>query len=139
MTRLTNLYLSSVRGKHPKPIPFPTQFCNMIYLQRFTSINNNFSGFRKNVSCNLLMIFLLGPIPFDLTRLVGLRRLNLFSEPSLQGFKKIWLIILFFVLKGEFPLIEGSFKNLVRSFLHSFTSKPFNLIAIINILSCFCG
>jgi len=89
MTRLTKLYLSRVRGSDPKPIPFPIQFCNMIYLQSFLSVKNNFSGFRKNVSCNLLMIFLLGPIPFDLTRLVGLRRLNLFSEPSLQGFKKI--------------------------------------------------
>jgi len=44
MTKLTNLFLESVRGLDPEPIPFPTQFCNMIYLQRFNSSYNNFSG-----------------------------------------------------------------------------------------------
>jgi len=44
MTRLTNLELVQVRRSNSEPIPFPTQFCNMIYLQTFTSINNNFSG-----------------------------------------------------------------------------------------------
>jgi len=46
MTRLTVLNLSDMRGRvEPGPIPFPTQFCNMIYLQKFTSSLNNFSGF----------------------------------------------------------------------------------------------
>ena len=45
MTRLTNLVLIQVRRSDPEPIPFPTQFCNMIYLQRFFSDNNNFSGY----------------------------------------------------------------------------------------------
>jgi len=45
MTRLTNIHLDRVRGVNPASIPFPTQFCNMIYLQYFTSIRNNFSGF----------------------------------------------------------------------------------------------
>jgi len=45
MTRLTNLDLDRVRGYKPQPIPFPTQFSNMIYLQRFILRNNNFSGF----------------------------------------------------------------------------------------------
>ena len=45
MTRLTYLALNRVRGLNPEPIPFPTQFCNLIYLQEFTSRNNNFSGF----------------------------------------------------------------------------------------------
>ena len=47
MTRLTNLYLSSVRGENPRPIPFPNEFCNMLYLQDFASKFNNFSGFEK--------------------------------------------------------------------------------------------
>jgi len=45
MTRLTNLILDNMRERNPEPIPFPTQFCNMIYLQKFTSEDNNFSGF----------------------------------------------------------------------------------------------
>jgi len=44
MTRLTNLFLDSVRGGNPEPIPFPTEFCNMIYLKGFNSELNNFSG-----------------------------------------------------------------------------------------------
>jgi len=36
--------LNQVRGENPEPIPFPTQFCNMIYLQTLSSSNNNFSG-----------------------------------------------------------------------------------------------
>jgi len=44
MTRLAFLDLESVRGENPIPIPFPTQFCNMIYLQYFSSDFNNFSG-----------------------------------------------------------------------------------------------
>jgi len=44
MTRLTCLDLNQVRGENPEPIPFPTQFCNMIYLQTLSSSNNNFSG-----------------------------------------------------------------------------------------------
>jgi len=49
MTRLTYLNLDEVRGEDPEPIPFPTQFCNMIYLQRFYSRNNNFSGFLERI------------------------------------------------------------------------------------------
>ena len=45
MTRLTNLSLERVRGENPQPISFPIQFCNMIYLQKFCSRDNNFSGF----------------------------------------------------------------------------------------------
>jgi len=45
MTRLTVLELSEVRDEDQEQIPFPTQFCNMIYLQRFTSNRNNFSCF----------------------------------------------------------------------------------------------
>jgi len=45
MTRLTRFILGTVRGEDPIPIPFPNQFCNMIYLQRFGSNYNNFSGF----------------------------------------------------------------------------------------------
>jgi len=52
MTRLTNLFFINVRGKYPEPIPFPTQFCNMIYLQKFTSSKNNFSGFENELFLN---------------------------------------------------------------------------------------
>jgi len=45
MTRLTNIHLDRVRGLDPQPIPFPTQFCNMIYLKKNTLIDNKFSGF----------------------------------------------------------------------------------------------
>jgi len=44
MTRLTNLLLFHARGLDPEPIPFTTQFCSMIFLQRFSLGNNNFSG-----------------------------------------------------------------------------------------------
>jgi len=47
MTKLTNLIMDKVRGSNPEPIPFPTQFYNMIYLQSFYSSHNNFSGFKK--------------------------------------------------------------------------------------------
>jgi len=88
MTRLTSLFLWDVRGKDPEPIPFPTQFCNMIYLTKIILGSNNFSGFERNLSCNLFIF--LGPIPVDLIRLVGLRRLNITHEPLLEGFMKIY-------------------------------------------------
>ena len=47
MTKLTKLVLYNMRGSNPEPIPFPTLFCNMICLQKFSSIGNNFSGFRE--------------------------------------------------------------------------------------------
>jgi len=47
MIKLTKLVLSKVRGENPEPIPFPTQFCNMIYLQRFISRFNKFSGLER--------------------------------------------------------------------------------------------
>ena len=89
MTRLTDLHLDRVRGLNPEPIPFPTQFCNMIYLQRLSSRFNNFSGF-KNICWSLeSLLVILGPIPPDLTRLVVLKRINLFSEVLLDGLKEI--------------------------------------------------
>ena len=88
MTRLTNLILDTVRGEDPIPIPFPTQFCNMIYLQRFTSINNNFSGFfeKRDLIFKLYFISFIGPIPIELTRLAHLERLDLSEESLLTGF-----------------------------------------------------
>jgi len=88
MTRLTNLLLFNVRGHDPEPIPFPTQFCNMIYLQRFSSEKNYFSGLKKLIIQSLYLLS--GPIPVDLTRLVGLRSLNIDFKPWLEGLK--WLI-----------------------------------------------
>jgi len=87
MTRLTNLHLNEVRGEDP--IPFPTQFCSMIYLQYFSLRNNNFSGFLKN--CCAFIFYpssFTGPIPIDLTRLVGLKSLNLSEERLLEGYFK---------------------------------------------------
>jgi len=56
MTRLTDLSLINIRGEDPEPIPFPTKFCNMIYLQRFISIRNYFSGFERIVGALLKYI-----------------------------------------------------------------------------------
>ena len=47
MTKLTKLHLHQVRGSDPQPIPFPTKFCNMIYLRIFNSEYNKFSGLRR--------------------------------------------------------------------------------------------
>ena len=110
MTRLTNLWLFKVRGENPEPIPFPTQFCNMIYLQRFKSSHNNFSGF----VINLLKSYsspLIGQIPIEFTRLAHLEKLKLDDEPLLTGF--YWLHFHLFFLVLEFLLFEGSFKNLM--------------------------
>jgi len=48
MTKLTYLYLSSARGLNPEPIPFPSEFCNMIYLKKFIASFNKFTGFLDN-------------------------------------------------------------------------------------------
>ena len=89
MTRLSQFELAQVRGSDPDPIPFPTQFCNMIYLQYFNSEFNNFSGFKRSV---LVMIkrfhFLQGQIPVDLTKLKCLRDFDLTEEPLLEGLLK---------------------------------------------------
>ena len=87
MTRLTYLFLINVRGSDPEPIPFPSQFCNMIYLQKFTSNSNNLSGFgNNNKSIDLLFVLFSGPIPIELTRLVGLK-LFVSEEPLLTGLR----------------------------------------------------
>jgi len=87
MTRLTYFYLSNVRRSDPEPIPFPTQFCNMIYLQKFTSRHNKFSGLERIVGAlYFLSFFSIGPIPIDLTRLVGLKSFNISGEPLLEGY-----------------------------------------------------
>jgi len=92
MTRLTYFYLYNTRGENPEPIPFPTQFCNMIYLQTFTSSYNNFSGFLRRIGRLIIGLiefryyFVIGQIPLDLTRLKGLKRLYLAYETSLEGF-----------------------------------------------------
>jgi len=54
MTRLTTLYVQRMRGVNPEPIPFPTLFFDLIYLQKFTSSYNNFSGF-LNETIKLLL------------------------------------------------------------------------------------
>jgi len=98
MTRLTDLFLLNVRGKNTDPFPFPTQFCNMIYLQRIFVGFNNFSGCERReyilLTCS---ISLLGPIPHGLTRLVLLKRLDLAHEPLLTGFieRRIGFIFIF--------------------------------------------
>ena len=58
----------------------------------------------------------LGPIPIELTRLVGLRRLDLDEENSLTGFieRGIGFHLLVLIKLGEFPLVEGSFRNLIE-------------------------
>jgi len=56
MTRLTYLHLGKVRGEDTEPIPFPTQFCNMTYLQRFFSRDNNLSGLRNDWVLTTLVI-----------------------------------------------------------------------------------
>jgi len=53
MTRLTKLSLEGLRGGNSEPIPFPTQFCNMIYLQNFSSRFNKFSGFGEELIFDL--------------------------------------------------------------------------------------
>ena len=90
MTRLKRLDLISIRES--RPTPFPTQFCNMIFLQKFTTRNSNFSGFWKKRFYLKGLFILLGPIPIELTRLVGLRVLNFGLENLLTGFhwKKNW-------------------------------------------------
>jgi len=92
--------LNTVRGSNTIPIPFPTQFCNMIYLKSLTSEFNNFSGFferRKLIFKKALFHIFIGPIPIELTRLVGLRRLNLRRKNFLTGFieRKIGFIFIF--------------------------------------------
>jgi len=49
MTRLTDLSLYNVRGENPETIPFPTQFCNMIYLQKLVLSKTFISGFVKRI------------------------------------------------------------------------------------------
>jgi len=89
MTRLTYLYLHFVRGLDPEPIPFPTQFCKMIYLQSFSSSYNNFSGlFLKEeiLSFYHILNLFLGSIPIELTRLALLESLDFRRENLLTGF-----------------------------------------------------
>jgi len=119
MTRLTNLHITDAGGENRIPIPFPTQFCNMIYLQRFISRHNNFSGFLKEEISSCLNHFgtFLGPIPPNLTRLVRLKSLDLAYETSLEGFieRRIDSFSSFGLKKlGEFPLVEGCFQILIQ-------------------------
>jgi len=65
-----------------------------------------------------------------LTRLVGLKHLQPYPEPLLEGLlERIYLIILLFKKIGEFPLVEGSFKNLIR------TNLPFEIHGSLNFIS----
>jgi len=103
MTRLTNLELSKVRGEYPIPIPFPTQFCNMIFLQTLTLSYNNFSGFKRRINRLIFRLiefryyWEIGQIPLDLTRLKGLKALYLAYETSLEGFDKRKFFVQFLV------------------------------------------
>jgi len=123
MTRLTNLILDSVRGEDPEPIPFPTQFCNMIYLQRFYSSSNNFSGFWKKdlILLSYDQYLFLGSIPIELSRLANLKSLDFRGENFLTGFilkeELAFIFIFWFEKLGEFPLVEGSFRNLIQIYL----------------------
>jgi len=84
----------------------------MIYLQTFTSRNSNFSGFNRIVSPFYPSSFI-GQIPIDITRMVGLKNLNLSGEHLLEGYlHEDFDISLFSLLIGEFPLVEGSFSQL---------------------------
>ena len=98
VTRLTNVYLDKVRVSNSEPIPFPTQFCNMIFLQDFTSRNNNFSGLCEN-ELNLLLYSYIGTIPIDLTRLERLKWLDVSYEPLLEGLWKEFIWSFFFFNK----------------------------------------
>ena len=65
------------------------------------------------------ILYFLGQIPIDLTRLVGLIFLNLSKEQLLEGFFEKWRFLYFFFYLwkiGEFPLIEGSFNQWTRVF-----------------------
>ena len=65
-----------------------------------------------------------------MTRLVGLKHLQPYPEPLLEGLlERIYLIILLFKKIGEFPLVEGSFKNLIR------TNLPFEIHGSLNFIS----
>jgi len=67
----------------------------------------------------LILIYfhiLIGPIPLEFTRLAHLEKLNLADEP-LTGFieRRIASFSSFLFEKlGEFPLVEGSFRNLIE-------------------------
>jgi len=62
----------------------------------------------------------IGQIPIELTRLAQLERVNLAEEPSLlTGFIERRIGFHFHILEklGEFPLVEGSFRNLIEIYL----------------------
>jgi len=80
MTRLTDLWLNEVRGSIP--IPFPTQFCNMIYLQTLRLSFNKISGLF--LERDLIFLLSLGSIPIELTKLGGLKEFDI-QEPLLTG------------------------------------------------------
>jgi len=65
------------------------------------------------------MVLLLGPIPMELTKLVGLKVLNLRSEGLLEGFIIGRFGYFLKTFLGEFPLVEGSFQNLIQIHLPS--------------------
>jgi len=65
----------------------------------------------------MFSISFIGTIPVELIRLARLESLKLAGEPLLTGFMKEELkSFSSFVLKnlGEFPLVEGSFRNLIN-------------------------
>jgi len=124
MTRLTNLHLWDVRGENPEPIPFPTQFCNMIYLRKFTSRFNNFSGFLRRMKSFISFCILIGQIPISLTNLVRLESFYLSFETLMEGLIRNFYFTCILLIKiGEFPLAVGSFQNLTSySFSHRISS-----------------
>jgi len=56
---------------------------------------------------------LLGTIPIDFTRLVGLMHMDICFEPSLEGLNGYSLSFPTFEKIGEFPLVEGCFPKLI--------------------------
>ena len=118
MTRLTNLSLERVRGEDPDPIPFPTQFCNMIYLQYFTSSYNNISGLLSNLLFNIYIVLFSRPNPNWFDKIGWVEKLKFYRRTFIgRLFKwRYWSFSLLSFLKGEFPLVEGSFNQLTIVF-----------------------
>jgi len=111
MTRLTSLELFNVRGSNPEPIPFPTQFCNMIYLKKFSLLNNNFSGFVSNL---LFIIYILSSRfnSNQINKISWDEELIFIRRTVINRFCDFKFILLFLNKLGEFPIIEGTFNQL---------------------------
>jgi len=83
-------------------------------------------------------ISFIGPIPIDLTRLILLEKIGFGRDPLLTGFieRRVGFIFIFpFEKLGEFPLVEGSFRNLIEANLsHGISSlddKNFHVLEFI--------